>query len=72
VTLLLYLAGGLDEVGLQALDDAHFDAEVVEDGIHEGQLDRRSPARVMNDALQLEQVRPAAERGERVKLVHSR
>lgn len=64
MTVLLYLAGSLDEIGLQALDGAHFDAEVVEDGVHEGQLRRRGPAGVVDDALQLQQVRPAAERGE--------
>jgi hypothetical protein len=58
------LAGGLHQVGLEPLQRAHLETDVIEDCIYERQLGRRGPSRQVNDALQFLQVGAASQASE--------
>jgi hypothetical protein len=65
--LLLILVGdltaGFHEIGLQPVQRAHIDTDVIENRIHECQLGRSGPAWLVDDAQQFLQVGAASEAG---------
>jgi hypothetical protein len=57
------LTAGFHKIGLQPVQRAHIDTDVIENRIHECQLGRSGPAWLVDDAQQFLQVGAASEAG---------